>query len=792
MSIRQSGHRRSKRIKTRKKNTSRFKIQIAGKLYVYFFIFLAAILFVGAYQVYDIKYVSGQEYETQAIYNQVNKIQDKIINPNRGAILDRNKQKLAVSSTVYTVVLDIRSLVKFEETKKGIVDKTLSQLNSILGLSMDDFKKYVEVDKTGKLVNDTNYKIIARKVPYKTGQKIKDEDVSCVYLEEDTERSYPYNSFAANLIGFIRGDSSYGLESKYNEYMVGVEGRIFRTYEEDNNIVTRQEPAKEGDSLVTTIDHTIQQFAEKAVKKAYYEFEAQNTSIIVMNPNTGEVIAMAEYPTFDLNNPNNISLLEDEAFKKDWDNMSDEDKLTKTLETWKCFNISDTFEPGSIFKPLVVGAAIEEGVINENTGFYCGGKRQVADREIPCHKLAGHGNQNAEQVIANSCNMGMIDIVNRLGKEKFYKYQRDLGFGEKTGIDITGESGDTHKLIYKLDQLNPVELATSSFGQGFNCTAIQAITAFSAAINGGNLMRPYVVSQIVDKDGNIVKENNPEIVRKIFTQETSDYLRNAMKSVVSDSGTGKKGIIKGYSIGGKTGTAQQEKRDKDIYAVSYIAYFPAEEPQYIAMSVINRPKTYADGVTTSVPMLTEVIKEIITYKSIPPSYETDDSDNGSKSESTEVVVSDYTNKNLKETIQSLNNAGLDFQLVGGSGDIVTKQFPSGESKVRRGTKVLLYIAESKDAKDLAFVPDVVDMDLEQAKSVIEELGFVCVVEDTRQNSENEIDDITEKTTKSTGESENNEDNEDNKDNKNSGVKVIAQVPEADIQIEKGTVIKLKI
>lgn len=763
-------------LKRRKRhNNSKFERQKNIKLLLYLFSFLSMLFYVGVYKVFEIKHVNGEEYEAKAINNQVNRIQDKIINPNRGDILDRNKQAFAVSSTVFNVVLDIRVLV--QETKEE-QEKTLQGLNEILDIPMETLREYIQLDANGKPVKDTNWQIIKKQVPYLDGKKLQEKNLKCVYTEEDTQRSYPGNSMAASLVGFIRGDSVWGLEKQYNDLMVGVPGRIFRTYESDNSVVTRQKAPQKGYTLITTIDQTIQQFAEEASKSAYEQYECENTAIIVMNPNTGEVLAMAQYPTFDLNDPTQISLLENDAYKASWEKYTDEQKIDMYNKVWRNFNITDTFEPGSIFKPLVVAAAIEEGVISTNDTYYCGGKKVYGKDEIKCHKTSGHGTQTVTEVLANSCNVGMMDIASKMGREKFYKYQRDFGFGEVTGIDLPGEASASN-LLYKLEQLNTVELATSSFGQGFNSTAIQDITAFSACINGGNLMKPYIVSQIINEKGEIVKENSPQVVRRVISSETSDYLRKSLESVIKETGTGKKGVIDGYAVGGKTGTAQQGKRDLNMYTLDFIAYVTVENPDIIAMSVINKPVNYKDGQQTPVPMLREVLLKIINYKSIPPSYEKKETDDSLDS-NTVVTLSDYTGKSLQDTIKELNGLGLDFELAGSGGDTVTKQVPSGNVKVEKGTKILLYISNSDTGKELSLIPNVVGMTVSKAEETLKSQGFECnIIEETEESTE-------------TASSEDEENNNDNKNKLEKEKSVIEQLPTPDIKVEKGTIIKIKI
>ena len=521
--------------KRKKKKKKKFK----GRIIFLMSILTIGLSFVGIFRVMSIKAQSGDEFEKQAIENQINKVTDKVINANRGSILDRNNQPLAISSTVFNVALDIRILaeLKIEETQK-----ILNTVSEILQIDINELNAYLAKDENGKLKseNDTHWKIIKKKVSYDIGKKLEAEKLTGVHLENDTQRNYPQNNTASQTIGFIMGDTSWGLENIYNEELTGTPGRIYRTYENNSSVVTNDiEPIK-GNDIVTTLDLTLQQYAEEVVENTYKsispEHTPENVSLILMNPKTGEILSMAQYPDFDLNNPNNISLLEDSTYKENFDKLISEEQLEIKNSIWKNFAITDAFEPGSTFKAITVAAALEEGIISEDETFYCAGYKQVADYKIRCHKRDGHGTLTLTEALEKSCNMAMLDIAEKMGRDKFYKYQRDFGFGYRTGIDLYGEvKADTY--VLPVEKLNVTELATSAFGQTFTATPIQIITSFAATINGGNLMKPYLVSQIIDENGNVVEEKSPEIVRKVISEETSDFLRVAMIETLEEGGT---------------------------------------------------------------------------------------------------------------------------------------------------------------------------------------------------------------------------------------------------------------
>ena len=781
--------------KRKKKKKKKFK----GRIIFLMSILTIGLSFVGIFRVMSIKAQSGDEFEKQAIENQINKVTDKVINANRGSILDRNNQPLAISSTVFNVALDIRILaeLKIEETQK-----ILNTVSEILQIDINELNAYLAKDENGKLKseNDTHWKIIKKKVSYDIGKKLEAEKLTGVHLENDTQRNYPQNNTASQTIGFIMGDTSWGLENIYNEELTGTPGRIYRTYENNSSVVTNDiEPIK-GNDIVTTLDLTLQQYAEEVVENTYKsispEHTPENVSLILMNPKTGEILSMAQYPDFDLNNPNNISLLEDSTYKENFDKLTSEEQLEIKNSIWKNFAITDAFEPGSTFKAITVAAALEEGIISEDETFYCAGYKQVADYKIRCHKRDGHGTLTLTEALEKSCNMAMLDIAEKMGREKFYKYQRDFGFGYRTGIDLYGEvKADTY--VLPVEKLNVTELATSAFGQTFTATPIQIITAFAATINGGNLMKPYLVSQIIDENGNVVEEKSPEIVRKVISEETSDFLRVAMIETLEEGGTGYKANIAGYNIGGKTATAQQGNRSDNIYTLGFAAYLPAEDPEYLMLATIHKPKDYIEapsGTVSPVPMVKEFFQKLIEYKAIPPS----DENVLVEEENTltdQVILKDYTNKDLKTVIKELNSSGLDFQIVGGGGDTVVKQIPLANTAIDKNGKVLLYVESQDDNKELVAVPDTKNLSVDEAIKLINDIGFeVSVLEQEVTEREQEILDKNEQTTQNQEETQGEiiEKVEGNTNSDQSSKVVFEQIPEAGVFIEKGSIVKIKV
>jgi len=761
-----------------------------------FFRVLCILLFIGLLaRVGYIMIVKGEEYERKAIENQTQRQQVRAVNPNRGTIVDRNRQNLAISNIVYKVILDVRLIVSEDEkviarnetreTKAVIAsEKTFAALNKIMGLDINTLRGYIERNPDGSLKNDTNWLPIGI-IGHAEAIEIKnDTDISCVFLFEESERSYVYGMLAPQVIGFTRGGAQWGIEKYYDSYLRGKEGFIY-SYGYTGENAPENIEAENGNTIVTTLDFNIQQFAQDACNRMFTEYGAQNTSVIVMNPMTGEILAMAQAPIFDLNNYDDISYTTNPALKTNWLTYSDKEKGEAWDRIWGNYNTGSTFEPGSIFKPIVVAAALEEGIIkiNDNASYFCSGGTAYPglEKPIPCHVTKGHGHQTLEQVLANSCNVAMMQIGEEmLGRELFYKYQKDFGYSEKTGIDLPAEA-TAAALVYSLNDLSPVNLATSSFGQGFTCTPIQAITSFAALINGGNLLKPYVVSQVVDKNGNVVYENTPTVVRKVISRETSDYMRETLVKVVSE-GTGHRAYIEGYNIGGKTGTGQQGKRSDEKYTVSFIAYLPAENPEILAMVLIDRPAEYIEGSTSAAPALREIMLEIIEHRGILPSDPT--AAPYTKPSNDAKKLGNYIDMPITDAIASLNKLGIPYKISDAAGSRVTNQFPAEGSDVDADSIVLLYLS-AEEGDTLVAVPDIVTMTLSQAKFIIENCGFVPVIEG----------DYTEYANNHMPETTGDEDAEETDNGDTASYlepTVYSQMPDKGVQLPRGTQIIIKV
>ncbi len=698
-------------------------IRANGRFAFILFAFFAAFALMFGRVLY-MKVVHGAEYEAAAKNQQINRY-DITIPPNRGSILDRNNQVLAISTTVYNVALDSLQLAEVAQQYPEEQEKTLTTLCEYFPeLDYNTLKQYVTINpETGELYMNNHWKYLVKGIERSVKEELEAMNLKGVYFEKSSKRSYPLNSSACHLVGFTRGDAQWGLEGYYNSYMEGTPGRSFILYNGADSVVHQDYDAKDGDTIITTIDYNIQKIAEEVVAETAAEWPAKNVAAMVMDPYTGEVYAMAESHSFDLNNPNEIPEWEtDTKYTENWDQLSSEEQLEYLNTMWKNFCVSDTYEPGSIFKPMLVAAALEEGVITPNSSFQCNGYTDIGGYRIKCQLVSGHGNINVEQIMAQSCNMGVIQIANLLGADKFYEYQREFGFGDYTGIDLPGEAAGQ---LHSKESIGPTELATMSFGQTFNCTSIQVIAAFSSLINGGNLVKPHVVSQIVDADGNVVLQNDTEVVRRVISEKTSAYMRTALKATV-ENGLAKKLQIDGYSIGCKTGTAEQGSRtNDDLWALSNMSYFPAENPKYIVFTVINQPSDYVEGVQTPTPMTKKLIEGIIKYDNLEPTQPVEDEANLSQNKT--VTVADYTDSVIFDVIGDLDGKELTYKVVG-NGNTVVNQVPKGGTTVDVGSEVILYVQRSEEDTGTVSVPNVVGKNYEQAETTLTNAGFTVAFE----------------------------------------------------------------
>ena len=518
----------------------------------------------------------------------------------RGEILDRNGVVLAANKTVCTV-----SVIHSQITDK---EKVIEVLTECLGIDRAEIVKKVEkVSSREKIKSNVDKEI---------GDKIRQYNLDGVKVDEDYKRFYPYGSLASKVMGFTGSDNQgiIGLEVQYDKFLMGKDGKILTETDaygiERENIVEKRVEAVKGDNLVTSIDYNIQEYVTQAALKVREEKAANYVAIIVMNPQNGEIYAMVNVPEFDLNKPYELNIEQAEGEKK-------MDALNKM---WRNQSINDTYEPGSTFKIVTATAGLETGVVNVNSTFSCPGFRVVEDRRIRCHKVSGHGSENFVQGTMNSCNPVFIDVGLRIGKENYYTYLKRLGLLEKTGIDLPGEA---KTIIHKIENVGEVELATMSFGQSFQITPLQLLRAVSAVVNGGTLITPHFGIRTVDMDNNVTNEFEYPQVENVISKETSETMKYILEKVVSEGG-GKKGQVEGYAVSGKTATSEKLPRGSGKYIGSFIGFAPSDNPQVIAICIVDEPVGVYYGGTIAAPVVADIFSNILPYLGIEKTYTTNE------------------------------------------------------------------------------------------------------------------------------------------------------------------------
>ncbi len=638
---------------------------------------------------------------------------DNVTSPKRGTIYDSKMTVLAQSATVWTVIMSPNS-IKNQETRVKIADD-LSKL-----LEVDREKLYKKT-----LKKNSQYEIVKAKIEYPLrvalSEWIQDHKLEGVFrIIEDYKRYYPLSSLASSVLGFTGTDNNglYGLEAYYEKNLAGKPGRIVTAkngWGDDLDVKLRFEKAidgQDGNSLVLTIDSAVQYYAEKYLEIAVKETGSTNRgSVIVMDVDTGAIIAMATKGDFDPNQPMTVTNpdLQTKIALLSGDERSAALKKARE-EQWVNKPIADFYDPGSVFKTFTASMGIEEGTVNENTRFFCRGGLKVNDRYIRCHKPGGHGSLNFAEAISSSCNPAFMEVGQKLGGKLFYKYFNGFGFTERTGIDMLSESKVTDLLYFDEGELNLLNLSVSSFGQNFKVTPIQMIAAMSAVANGGKLMQPYVVQQVLDSNGNVISNTDPIIKRQVISESTSNRVNKMLADSVNGGGA-KNAYIPGYRMAGKTGTSDKtdqnvKNKTKDVVA-SFSGFAPADDPRYAILVMLDEPQTTIRfGGTLAAPVAQKVMAEALPYLGVEPSYT--EEEKAAMDRSTPNV----TNKKVSVAQTMLKNSDLKYQVVG-SGETVIKQVPEkGESIPRYGT-VVLYTEEGKLSQTTT-IPDFKGMTMAQA------------------------------------------------------------------------------
>lgn len=604
----------------------------------------------------------------KAAYEQ--QTRDRLIAPERGDILDRNGTPIATTKTVASV-----SVIHAQVEEPEKVAKVLSEK-----LDLDYNETLEKVNKKVALMR------IKTKVDKETAEEISALKLKGVMVDEDILRVYPYDTLAAQVIGFVGKDNQgiIGLESKYEEYLKGEKGKIMtqtdgRGRELENSEQTRVAPVP-GYDLVTSIDINLQQYAEQTIEKVVRGKSAKRGSIIMMNPQNGEMLAMASYPSFNLNEPYKINDAELEA---NWDSMSQKEKNDALNQMWRNFNINDTYEPGSTFKVITSAAGLEEGIVSEESEFNCNGGRTVAGRYIKCWRSPrSHGSETFVEGVQNSCNPVFMDIAESLGSYKFYEYMIKFGFDKKTGIDLPGEAVG---IMHKQENIGPVELATMSFGQSFQITPLQLIRAISAAVNGGRLVTPHFALELRDENGETVKTFEYEDAGNPISEETSERMKKILESVVA-VGTGSKTYIPGYRIGGKTATSEKLPRKSGKYIASFCAFAPAENPQVIAIVLVDEPQGVYYGGQVAGPVMKELLSNALPYLGIEPQYTEEELEMDGVAP---LNVANYVGMTVNEAKNEAAKVKVTLEIIG-EGENVKSQFPPEGTAINQNSKILLY------------------------------------------------------------------------------------------------------
>ena len=556
------------------------------------------------FKIYRINSKDGDRYRKEALSQQ--SYTNTVLNYQRGDVKDRNNTTLAVSVRKYDLVLEPRTLGKDEKKKQATVDA----IAKTFGVASSVVEEVIQKKPNSMYEHIDGLKELPAKKVDKFKKQIKKERLEGVWFEEVYKRNYPLKTVGASIIGFMNSNNqgTYGVEEQYNSVLNGTTGREYGYFDSNMNLQRTIKEAKDGNSVVLTIDANVQKIIEDEIA----DFQKNGTgaktiAMMVMNPKNGEILAMASNSTFDLNDPQNLASMYSEQKIAA---MTDKEKNENLLSMWSNFCVGSAYEPGSTFKPFTIAAALDENIISGKSTFQCNGVKKVADREIHCSNRNGHGMLDLRHALMESCNAALMDIGLGLGRNKFSKYNKLYGFGQRTGVDLPGE---TSGLIHTKEELNPVELATSSFGQTQTVTMVQMLSGFSSLINGGNYYQPHLVKEIQNSNGDVVKTIDPVVVKRPTSEDTSSKLRSYLKSTVEE-GTAAPAQVKGYSIGGKTGTAEKRPVSAKKYLVSFIGCEPAEDPEVAYYVIIDEPHVKDQAHSTyATEFSSKVMKRVLPF-----------------------------------------------------------------------------------------------------------------------------------------------------------------------------------
>ncbi len=688
-------------------------------------------------RLYKLQITDHEKYQSLAVAQQMREVS---ASPERGTIYDRRRFPLAVSASVDNVYLSPAEIEMYGEDKALIADG----LSEILGLDREEILE--KASRTGSW-----YVTVARKVERETAQRIRrfkqQYGLRGVRLETDTKRYYPNSRLACHLIGFVGTDNVglEGIEAQYDSFLRGGAGSTAREVNAYGAELLFEEYAEHtagaaGCGIVTTIDSTIQYYVEKHLRQAIVDYDIRNgAGAIAMDVNTGAILAMASLDDYDLNDFLAVSG-EAQAVVDAAASPEEAAELLRAFRErqWRNKALSDTYEPGSTFKIITLSMALDSGAVRMSDGFYCPGSVSVVGRTSPirCWKDGGHGSQTLTQAVQHSCNAAFVNIGLRVGAQRFYEYCDAFGFlkltddpdenlSARTGVDLAGESGSIWWSRNTFcSERNLSQLAAASFGQTFTITPLQLVTAVSACVNGGKLMKPYVVGEILAPDGTTLMRREPELVRRVISEETSAKVRGILEQVVGDpdEGTGRNAAVAGYRIGGKTGTSEKVSLEaatgQKQYIVSFIGFAPADDPQIALLVFLDTPSNetgiYISGGQMAAPLVGKMMADILPYLGVRPSY------SEAERSAMDAVMPQTVGRSPDEAAKLLREAGLRCRTIG-EGETVTAQLPAARCEIARGTEAILYLG-AEMSKEKESVPNLIGMSYNEARDTLSRLG----------------------------------------------------------------------
>lgn len=680
-----------------------------------------------------LQFIEGNQLKESA-YNQ--QTINQIISPKRGNIYDSTGKALAISAQVDTITINPSKFLKSsDETTQKLQEKVANGLSEIFGLNYDEV--YEKVTSTSQV------ETIVKKVEQEKVDKLKDwmkeNDITIgINIDEDTKRYYPYNTVASNIIGFCGSDNQglSGIESKWDSVLTGTPGKIVSSKGSDQKEIPNTEEtyisAENGSDLTLTLDYNIQSIVEKYLKQAVEDNNCKKGgNVIVMNPKNGDIMAMACYPDYNLNEP----YTPNSKLQETYGSLSDEEKGTALYKMWSNKSVAETYEPGSVFKVITASVALEENITttDNNSDFYCKGYEEFEDAsadtplKITCWRAQPHGVQSLRQALMNSCNPAFMQLGKRIGAPTLYKYYQAYGLFENTNSGLYGEQSS---IFQKLDTLGPVELATMSFGQRLNITPLQMATAISCIANDGKLLKPRIVKQLTNTDTGATSEIPITEIRQVISKSTAEQVKSMMESVVT-SGTGRHAAVSGYSIGGKTGTSEPVyTRTEEGYVASYVAISPVEDTQIVLLlTLYDPPKNNHQGGQLAGPVVSQMLSEILPYLGVPSS---DESSNDNDINNNTIIVPDIRNKTVAEAEKILKSTGFNpkYYIQGDiNNTLVVEQTPKPGAYLQKNSLIVLYGEENNVSTSIT-VPDLKNMNASQATTILRDKNLNIDIEGT--------------------------------------------------------------